>query len=130
MIKANPPIWGNLILAHAHNKFNFKSESYTTSDVLVITVQECEHIIYTFTLYDFKVTLYDVTLKVSVKGTVKVTVKGTVTVKVTVKGTVTVKVTVKGTVTVKVTVKGKNLYVPMFKNVLNNYRDKKSPLNN
>ena len=49
------------MLAHAHNKFKFKSESYTTSDVLAITVQECEYIIYTFTLYD-------VTLKVTLKS--------------------------------------------------------------
>ena len=69
------------MLAHAHNKFKFKSESYTTSDVLVITVQECEYIIYTFTFYDVTLKCY---------RTVKVTVKGTVTVKVTIKGTVTV----------------------------------------
>ena len=49
------------MLAHAHNKFKFKSVSYTASDVLVITVQECGYIIYTFTLYD-------VTLKVTLKS--------------------------------------------------------------
>ena len=96
------------MLAHAHNKFKFKSESYTTSDVLVITVQE--YIIYV---------MYDVILKSYLKITV--------TVKVIVKGTVTVKVTVKGTVTTKklpyMTV---NFYVLTFKNVLNNYWDQKT----
>ena len=64
---------------------------FHTIRVGACAVQKFFMILFLFTLYGVKVTLYDVTLKVTV--TVKVTVKGTVTVKVTVKGTVTVKVT-------------------------------------